>query len=294
MERIEKISIVIGLSFLVFLSGCVDNGFTSDGETEGPDDVVEVGYSNVVPSPPISAGSTFTYEFVLQNPYGDVDDVTVEAEDVIARVYDTGRCTLISDAEKPLGTLYPGAALPVKWEFEAPSRDRLAHVRGRCNLRFMVDYKYDAHTYSEIIVASEERQQEAAMAGEDITVSPSVSKSEGPIKIDVTFGGVQPFVEDTTTTASIVVRNVGDGHLRDYSINRDDIDISIEDVSNFSCEYPDDDEGVIRFYDRETPVIRCELELSPQDNPLETFHLRIDIEDYDYRVEKQKEVDIKL
>jgi len=219
--KILSVFSILGLILIVFASGCVQGQglealFGSIGETKtAPSDVLLVKDMSLIPNPPIPASSNFTIMFQVKN-IGSVEEGTKEAKNVKAVLYDWGECLPLTESTNgevvsDLGTIYPGGAELVKWNFKAPSNQEIGNMEGICPIRFKIKYSYSAYTTSDLVLVSEYRIEQAAKSGETLTASPLTSQSRGPIKISVDVQATQPVRSDLTIPVIIMVDDTGSG-----------------------------------------------------------------------------------
>ena len=309
--------LVAMVSLVLFVSGCVEGtGFgewmgVGAEEREEPDDVLSIDNERVSPST-VNEGDIFEFSFELSNLFE-----RESAENVDVRLYDSGRCDNETDRNPIDGdSIFEGATRVVEWEFQAPED---ISVTRTCDLHYDVKYDFDAHTTSDFYIMGEDVSRDDEVA----QVSPSVGKARGPLKIDISFSGEQPFRNGTTIPFQIVLKNAGDGKLDD--LNPEDVNITLdygdEDHELGVDEYLDEDDGWedektgciqpmgeadedeeyadFRFIDSQTPPISCRLypddDQGYSDNftePLSSFSVDVDVEDYRYTLQGSRSVTI--
>lgn len=306
----KKILTLIPLLLLVVsVSGCVQGGGGLAGlmgagteEKEAPASLLSFTDIKVIPTPPINADSNFDFTVQLKN----LDErETVRNTDFT--LYDTGRCGKRKSPNTDIGNMFPGSTKILKWEIGTPDNEELGQMTGECPLRFKVSYNFDANTRAEVIVASKEKLRQVSRTGESIKVSPTVTKSRGPIKIDVSFESSQPLRENTTVPFDVVVRNTGGGDVNRLNNGNVSIKISGKNV-DFSqswketgpCNYPNEGGSASKtqnkrlpFIDKETPPIRCTFKPPTQTAPLKTYVVKVDINGYTYTIYDEKIVKVE-
>lgn len=310
----SKFISIIAVISIIAISGCVEvpgldflwGGFTR--EKEAPKDVLVVKNLKVVPSEPVPADSKFNFGFYVENIAE-----RKEAKNVEIFAYDWGRCepknvNTRTNKKGPI-KIYPGSTEVVKWEFKSPSNKELGYLSGKCPIRFLVNYEFDAFTQAEAMVVSQKRLEEASRAGEQITVSPEEVKGRGPIKIDIEFGTRQPFPEGSNIPFVVRIRDKGSGLLTSLDKNRLDIKLVgtrfgevqcreskgsfLENIlgGQCRCRIPET-EGGIPIIRKESPPISCSFKIGEGITGIKTYTIKASIDKYKYPLHKEKIVRI--
>lgn len=305
----KRIWITIPLLVLILsISGCVQGGGGLAGlmgagteEKKAPASLLSFTDIKVIPTPPVRADSNFDFTVQLKN----LDDRET-VRNTNFNLYDWGRCTIEDSPNTNIGNMFPGSTKILKWEIGTPTNEQLGQMTGECPLRFKVNYNFDASTRAETIVASKEKLRQVSRTGESIKVSPTVTKSRGPIKIDVSFESSQPLRENTTVPFDVVVRNTGGGDVN--RLNNDNVIINIPNASfdqsweeDGPCNYPNEggsssatESKRLPFIDKKTPPIRCTFEPPDQGTtPLKTYVVKVDINGYTYTIYDEKIVKVE-
>lgn len=298
MKKIELLPI-LSLSLVLLTSGCVEGmnfgglfgGFTQ--EKEAPKDVLVIDGLRVIPKEPISATSEFTISFYVRNI-----DEHEEATNVIAYVYDWGRCKPIgvntANNPKALGSVYPGSTEVVEWKFRAPSNEDLGNMRGKCPISFVIKYNFQAYTRVDTIVVSKQKLREVSRSGEKISVSPTMVKSRGPIKLDIDYGTPQPFTSGTEVPFTLRIINKGSGLFS--HVNKNSLKIyGDRNLPSPECRYPEANlegaKAIPIIDDKRSPPIHCSI-TAPNVQELRTFTLKADLS-YTYPLYKTVNVNIR-
>lgn len=314
----EILVFVLLLSAVVLVSGCVEGGGfdaiwggVGTEEVEEPDNVLVIENERVEPSV-VNAGNLFDFSFELKNLFE-----RESAEGVTVRLYDTGMCELDSDAKQiDDEVIFEEATRVVEWSLTAPGNKELGGMTRSCALYYDVEYEFDAHSRSDLYVMGEDVSRDSTVA----QVSPSTSKSRGPLKIDIHTSGKQPFRNGTVIPFQIKLRNAGEGELSDlnpYDVNitvnyggDDSVELGGDEYldededwnGNTGCRHPmgyesnDDNENNevrdFQFINDETPPISCRLYPKGDkgysedrfEEPLSSFQIEVDVEDYSYKL----------
>ena len=297
MKKVLALGSLVAL--VLFTSGCVEGGFgglmgVGVEEKEQPDDLLQVKNENIDP-PELSAGDKFEYSFELVNLF-DVES----AREVDVNLYNTGRCELTDDkgSGRDLGTVYPEATRVLEWDLEAPSNNELRSMSHTCDLMYQVDYNFNASTTADLYIMDSETDRNSDVA----QVSPTTRKSRGPLKIDVEFGGTQPFRENSLVSFQVALRNAGAGELEnlDYS----DINIEVEGLDGFNkgddnngdgnCQPPAGDwSDDARFHEGQTSPILCDFQQGSIDGPIKTLTVKAEVNDYTYTLYGKNSVTVE-
>jgi len=307
---------------IIFVSGCLQGPgmqmiFGSMGEEkEAPPDVLNIQSLAVIPNPPITSNSNFEVTFQVVN-VGSAEQGDKVAKNVKAFIYDWGLCKPIDDQENIIQDkeipgiegqpvdIYPGGAEIISQNFRTPTNEELGNMQGRCPIRFRVEYDYDAHSTTTLTLISDKRLREAARAGETISVTPTTTKSRGPIKIDLSIDATQPIRSDMVIPVTIKVEDVGSGLYQQVDPNT--LVISFPGDFDVTC-YPEEwmsgaitvgsEKKVknikpITLVKGETPAIRCDLRYQgPEITNMKTFTVRADM-DYTYKLYGDTSVSVK-
>ncbi|UCG95615.1 MAG: hypothetical protein JSV92_01025 [archaeon] len=307
---------VLFLVLVIFVSGCAEGGdlqsiFSALSEEQevvvAPKDALVIEDLRTIPDPPINADSDFTLTFQVVN-IGETTEGSKEAKNVEVTVYDSGRCNIKSPktAFSELD-IYPGGGSELaEWDFTAPDNKKLGYMEGKCSIRFVVRYKYDAHTTSDISIISTERLNQASRTGETLTISPSQVQSRGPIKIRLDFEVTQPVDEKLTIPLIIKVYDQGSG-MYDKVLPSTPLVIEfppglkvlnctptnrISLTGSSSGGYTATSVSEISLIKGETPPIRCDLEVDEDINDIKTYFIKAKILNYEYPLYGEKSVTI--
>ncbi|MCD6368071.1 MAG: hypothetical protein J7L45_03235 [Candidatus Aenigmarchaeota archaeon] len=317
--------LLLGLIMLIpviFVSGCVQGPgmqmiFGSMGqEKEAPPDVLKIQSVTVVPNPPITSNSNFEISFQVVN-VGKAEQGDKAAKDVKAFIYDWGLCSPIDSngnviREKEIPgidgqpvDIYPGGAELVTQDFKTPTNEELGNMEGTCPIRFRVEYGYDAHSTTTLTLISQDRLREAARAGESLSVSPTTTKSRGPIKIDLSVDSTQPVRSDMVIPVTVKVEDVGTGLYQQVDTNSlvltfpSDFDVTCYPKEWIGSAVQSGDSKQVRnikpitLIQGQTPAIRCDLKYKgPEITNMKTFTVRAYM-DYVYKVYGDTSVTVK-
>lgn len=306
MKRVFVFAAAVLLVLAV--SGCVEGagglmGMGAEEEDE-PDDVLVV--RNELVEPTVRAEETFEFSFELANLF-EFEPAT----NTKAVLYDTGRCDLDDDKEQNLDSILEGSTRVVEWELDAPNNQQLGDMTGVCPLKYYVEYDFHAHTRADLYVLDDDYSRDDEVA----QVSPGIRRGRGPLKIDVDFGGRQPFRQGSTIPFQVTLRNVGEGDV-DGEISPVDINITIdygdhidelgsdnyedgdwEDIGT-GCKQPmEESTKGLPFIDGSTPPISCRIyeeEYSEYfSTPISSFQIDVDIDEYRYTLYGENSVTVE-
>lgn len=325
---------VVLLIPIIFVSGCIEGGsinladfkFGQAGEQKtAPRDVLRIKDISLIPNPPISASpesgkSTFELSFLVEN-IGTAEEGDKPAKETKVSIYDWGICTPIDEDGneipkkeiiKPRDKIYPGGSVMISQDFKTPTNEELGNMEGKCPVRFKVNYNYDAHSTITFTLVSKDRLEQAARTGESLSVSPTTTKSRGPIKIDLSVDADQPIKSTNIVPVSIVVEDVGTGMYRE--VKEDKLKLTFPEKFEVSC-YPKYKEstgsgwmgepsdvgdslevfnkGNITLIKGKTPKIRCDLRYKGDLENMKTFSIRADMMDYTYSLYGETYVDVE-
>ncbi len=308
----KKLAVFVFLIPLVlFISGCVEGGGlgglmgVGTEEVEEPDDVLVIRNQRVDPST-VNAEGQFEFSFELTNLF-DAES----ARNVEVRLYDSGMCDLRPGHDPQAidgDSIFEGATRVIEWGMDAPTDQELGHMAGSCPLKYYVKYEFDAYSRSDVYVMDEDVSRDSEVA----SVSPTTGKARGPVKVDIDFSGQQPFRSGSAIPFQVRLRNAGDGSLddltpRDVSITLDygetekelGYDEYLDEETDWKtgCRSPVGDSEELQFIDGRTPPISCRLYPDGYseyfEEPLSSFQIRVNVEDYEYTLEGEGSVSIQ-
>ena len=203
--------------FAVLIAGCI--GQTSGDVISYGENIMIVKSENVLPTP-VSAGSSFDVNFIVQNVHE-----TADAENAIVTLYDWGPAackietingesvtqeaayTLLSETRVPAG-----AERFIEIGAMAPSKAEIAGIASRCDFKYNVKYDATAITTTDTSVISESRLKSLQQAGETVTFTPTQTIGSGPIAIRFEHASSLPVKEGNELIFDVQVEDIGDGN----------------------------------------------------------------------------------
>ncbi|MFP4116590.1 MAG: hypothetical protein ACLFQ8_00515 [Candidatus Aenigmatarchaeota archaeon] len=281
-----------------------------DKSTATTEDVLVIENEEISPSP-VKANDVFDFSFHLTNI-----NKREKAENVEVRLYETDMCDLHDDSAEGLSdvVIFEEATRMIKWNLKAPNEDELGLMEDTCSLEYYVKYDFGTQGHADLYAMDENVSEDDEIA----QVSPSTEKGKGPLKIEIEFGGPQPFRKGSTIPFKVRLRNVGEGVVEYITPEDLIINISYDDDENqinenylyqedeweTGCRLPvgEVDEN-IPFIDDTSPPIACRLYFHEGnedkdygtyfEEPLSEFNIEVSVENYTYKLTSKKSVEIE-
>ncbi len=323
----KNVLIILALVSVVFVSGCIDQGDLFSGLV-GPSgvdtetlstDILSVKNVNIIPTPPITSGSSFTLTFEVEN----VDDINTVKDVEITKV-DSGLCEFDRSNDEYKGddavTLVPQQVQYVEWIFNAPSQEKTGNLPVACPIKYKVAYDFEANSQVDFSVMSKEKLETLQRAGESPSFKSSQVVGRGPVKVFFDFGAAQPVKESTPFQMYLTIKDQGTGLIEGGDIGSGDLILIVpkhmaaektQDLvpgttlicyDQFKLKgLTDDDNAVfenteeIPIVKRKSPKIVCEFKSPSQgrmDSDERTYYFTAKL-GYRYFIDRENEISVK-
>lgn len=327
MKRALALPLLIPLVLAV--SGCTIPG--TDIELPFPDifgdttvnyanDIIIIKSMQVTPSTTVKSGQTMTLYADIQNVQDPEKAAGERIESVSVELYDYCTTLFKNDIKSSLnkecqGTfgMSPQEIKTCHWTLIP----RDVNLITPCQLKLRVNYKYTTRTVTSITFIDSEELEARIRRGDAWKVSGSTSRGYGPVKAYVEVETQQPVpygdTSKTPASVSIVIKNVGQGYIKDAELSGNlihtqwldaDGQLIVESQTGSGpCKFQPNTEGSIDIIRKQTTPLFCKVRPVGDINVEQTYDMMVIVGEenagishnkgYDYEFRKSIDVQIE-
>lgn len=211
-------NIFLGIAAVLFVSGCVNFGGTTQANVDIANTVsMQPASVSVIPTPPISAGTDFTLTYEIKN------QDKAKSVDVDMNLFDWGVCKnpTISCAPKndpnskqcQTLNLVPQQTELIEIKATAPSSEEIGGIAATCPIQWRAQYTSSTVSNAGFNVVSRNHLTELQRAGKAVDVPATSSNiGTGPVKAFISFSAAENFVvSKSTIQMKVQVKDLGEG-----------------------------------------------------------------------------------
>jgi hypothetical protein len=294
--RPKVLILLLPILFVLAVSGCTIPGlgpiFNGGTTIDYTNDIIIIKSLQLVPGNKIKAGQTLTlYADIenLQDPekVGSSADVPVDIE-----LYDY--CTNLFDVSETKKTedMSPKEIQTFSWTLTPDPEIKLITP---CELKVKVTYKHTTRTITSITFIDADELASRIRRGESWQIGDSTTRGYGPVKAFLDVETQQPVPSDTDAQISIIIKNVGQGYIKNSELDKNQIDLkglkADGELNPIECDYKSD-EDIVKIVRKETTPLFCKIEKKDVDIE-QTYDMGVVVNDYEYEFRKSINVQVE-
>jgi hypothetical protein len=316
----------LALASLILLvlavSGCTIPGtditipwFNGGGTIDYKDDIIVIKSMQVTPGTTVKAGQTMTLYADIQNTQDPekvagmkLPEVSIDLYDYCTNLFTNDPAMTLNDECGGSFEMSPQEIKTCSWTLEP----RDVNLITPCQLKIKVTYKYTTQTVTSITFIDADELDARIRRGEPWQISGSTTRGYGPVKAFVEVETQQPVSSETPASISIMIKNVGQGYIKDAAIAKGlihtewlnaDGQLAVKSQNDENeCVFPINKDGEVSIVRKQTTPLFCKVSPMGSINVEQTYDMVVIVGDKDadfqqnngYEYEFRKSINVQI